>query len=214
MIDLFGLKKGSTEDAPVETTSGQQAPSHEAPGGSHRLWAVLLVVDSVFVIVFGGAVAAKVYQYWKAPLAPSSPVVVRHRPPKEQPPVKPPETPPTPPEQPDKPPKTAEPPPRPPATAEPPQAKPAAPSPAIGRPKAQPVEFKLRAADAKSVQLIGAFIVHGGRKEMSRKGDGTWTLTLYLHPGRYRYFFSVDRKKLLDPENPHSDRGASVMTLE
>ena len=75
------------------------------------------------------------------------------------------------------------------------------------------MEFKLRIADAKTVQLVGAFIVHGGRKDMTRKSDGTWALTLYLHPGQYRYFFSVDKKKILDPENPHSERGASLLTL-
>ena len=31
--------------------------------------------------------------------------------------------------------------------------------------------------------------------------------------GNYRYFFSVDKKKTLDPENPNSDRGASLLTI-
>ncbi len=69
--------------------------------------------------------------------------------------------------------------------------------------------FKLRSANADAVQLVGAFIVHGGRKEMAKTGDGTWSVKLYLNPGQYRYFFSVDKKKTLDPENPNSDRGAS-----
>lgn len=222
--------------------------SPETPRGSHRLWAFLLILDSVFVIVFGGAVAAKAYQYWKAPAAVPLTVARRH-PGKE--PVKPPE-----------PPKPAEPVAPAPASAETAKAlepeKPAAkselktahhadsprpPKPSLlteapkpheapklagpsgtkttaapassapeSRPKAQPVEFKLK-ADAKSVQLVGAFIVRGGRKEMSRKSDGTWALTLYLHPGQYRYFFSVDKSKVLDPENPHSERGASLLTI-
>jgi hypothetical protein len=80
-----------------------------------------------------------------------------------------------------------------------------------GKTKAQPVIFKLRAPDAREVQLIGAFIVHGGRKEMAKGDDGIWSVKLYLNPGQYRYFFSVDRKKILDPDNPRADRGASVV---
>lgn len=210
-------------------------PAPDAPRGSHRLWAFLLVLDSVFVIVFGGAVAAKVYQHWKAPA--EAPVAVR-RPVKEPAkPVKPPE-----PAEPAPPPKAPEPekpepktvrrddsprPPKPsllteapkpheaPRLAGPSGTKPAAPAPASaeGRPKAQAVEFRLSLPDAKAVQLVGAFIVRGGRKDMTRKSDGTWTLTLYLHPGQYRYFFSADKKKVLDPENPHSERGASLLTI-
>ena len=76
MIDLFGLKKQTEQDAPEGETP---APAPEATRGSHRLWAFLLILDSLFVIVFGGAVAAKLYQYWKAP---SAAVAVR-RPTKE-----------------------------------------------------------------------------------------------------------------------------------
>ena len=47
---------------------------------------------------------------------------------------------------------------------------------------------------------------------MSRDGDGTWTVTLYLNPGTYRYFFSVDKKKQLDP-NAQTDKGASLRSL-
>ena len=32
-----------------------------------RLWAVLLVVDAFFVIIFGGALGAKLYQHWQGP---------------------------------------------------------------------------------------------------------------------------------------------------
>jgi hypothetical protein len=94
--------------------------------------------------------------------------------------------------------------------------KPAAPSaaaPADGKVKALKTEFKIRAPRAKAVELVGAFIVRGGRKEMTRADDGTWTVTLYLNPGAYRYFFSVDKKKQLDPENPNSEKGASLLTI-
>jgi hypothetical protein len=91
-----------------------------------------------------------------------------------------------------------------------------APAPAAAsgeRPRAKPIVFRVRAPSAKSVQLVGAFIVRGGRKEMDKQGDGSWTAEVYLHPGQYRYFFSVDKKKLLDPENPRSERGSSLLTV-
>ena len=71
----------------------------------------------------------------------------------------------------------------------------------------------MHAPKAKNVELVGAFIVRGGRKDMSRQDDGTWTVTLYLNPGSYRYFFSVDKNKQLDPENPRSEKGASLLSL-
>ncbi|MCR4294753.1 MAG: hypothetical protein NUW21_04415, partial [Elusimicrobia bacterium] len=86
-------------------------------------------------------------------------------------------------------------------------------APANGKVKAVKTEFKVQAPKAKAVELVGAFIVRGGRKEMDRRGDGSWTVTLYLNPGTYRYFFAVDKKKRLDPENPLSDKGASLLTI-
>lgn len=79
--------------------------------------------------------------------------------------------------------------------------------------KAVPVEFKLRAPGAKTVQLAGAFLVHGGRKAMASTGGGLWELTLYLKPGTYRYTFLVNGKKKLDPDNSKTDRGASVIVV-
>ncbi len=54
------------------TDNGKKDPDSTQPGpvrprGSHKLWAILLVLDCVFVIIFGGAVAAKVYQHWQEP---------------------------------------------------------------------------------------------------------------------------------------------------
>jgi hypothetical protein len=238
MIDLFGMGKA----APPEP---QTPPEPVKPQtGSHGLWLSLLVLDSIFVIVFGGAVAAKVYQYWKTPAVAVAPVSRRRPVPKPPEPPKAPEPAPAP-----KPPVPApvveapkpaakpEPkiarangprPPKPSLLNEPPKprstpalatsaAAAAAPSAESGAPaaakKAQAVVFKLRSADADSVQLVGAFIVHGGRKAMTKASDGTWSVKLYLNPGQYRYFFSVDKKKTLDPENPNSDRGASLLTV-
>lgn len=89
----------------------------------------------------------------------------------------------------------------------------AAPKTAAGaKVRAEPVSFKLHAPDAKKVQLAGAFLVHGGRKDMENS-DGDWAVTIYLMPGNYRYTFLIDGKKGLDPENPKIDRGASVLNV-
>ena len=247
MIDLFGLgKKKDPQDEPMPLSQAPEAePAAPAPRGSHKLWAFLLVLDSVVVIVFAGVVAAKVYQHWQAPV--SAPVPApRKRPVKaaEAPvastapapapePVKAPEPPKPAPVAAAKPAADSPRPPKPSMIADAPKhresPKPAdaggkspAPTPAPpraapaatdGKVKALKTEFKIHAPKAKSVELVGAFIVRGGRKDMSREGDGTWTVTLYLNPGTYRYFFSVDKKKQLDPENPNSDKGASLLTI-
>lgn len=253
MIDLFGIGKAPPE--PPEPGAAPKtepaAPAEPAPPrGSHRVWAALLVLDSLLIIVFAGVAAFKVSQFWRAPAAPV--VASRRRPaPKTPEPPKAPEPPkpaeaakPEPkaeakPVEAPKPPETAKPAakktdsPRPPkpsllsdgpkphaapalagaAASAPAPAAPAAAPAAEGKAKAQAVVFKLSAPNASSVQLVGAFIVRGGRKEMIKGADGAWTLKLYLNPGAYRYFFSADKKKLLDPENPRTDRGASVMSV-
>ncbi|MDP3544188.1 MAG: hypothetical protein Q8T11_17115 [Elusimicrobiota bacterium] len=80
MIDLFGLRKQQEPgDQLSEPSTGDAEPAAPAPRGSHKLWAFLLVLDSLFVIVFAGAVAAKVYQHWKAPAVAAKPVA-RKRP--------------------------------------------------------------------------------------------------------------------------------------
>lgn len=253
MIDLFGLKKQQEpQDNPSSTPQAAESePAAPAPRGSHKLWAFLLVLDSVIVVAFAGVVAAKVYQHWKTPVAPLAPAprkrpvkavdapVASTAPAPAPEPVKPPEPP--------KPaPVAAKPdsprPPKPSMLADAPKhretPKPAdaggksSPAPkaddraigrgsaasevsqeAAGKIKALRTEFKIHAPKAKAVELVGAFIVRGGRKDMSRQDDGTWTVTLYLNPGSYRYFFSVDKKKQLDAENPRSEKGASLLTI-
>jgi|CXWL01.1.fsa_nt_gi hypothetical protein len=258
MIDLFGLGKHKASEEPAPEADIPEPTA--APRGSHKLWAFLLVLDAVFVIVFAGALAAKIYQYWSAPAAPLV-TATRRRPVKEPPKAV--EAPAAstaaaapaivaaPPKAPEPTPAAAAKPvsavhvsadaPRPPkpsilvdapkhrgipsladaagktsAAAAAPVAEPkAAPAPAApgGKVKALPAEFKIHAPKAKAVNLVGAFIVRGGRKEMVRQEDGNWTITLYLNPGQYRYFFSVDKKKMLDPENPNTEKGASVMSV-
>ncbi len=236
MIDLFGLGK---QQDPQEPRAPSEPPSPSepsvrtpAPHGSHKLWAFLLVLDSVFVIIFAGAVTAKVYQHWKAPvIAPAR--IARRRPAKTAPAAVPVAAPaaapvatsaPSPTPEPSKPAAIAPRPPKPSMLTEAPKrretpklaAPPAkADDRAIGpgKIKALRTEFRVHAPQAKAVELVGAFIVRGGRKEMTRQDDGAWTVTLYLNPGSYRYFFFVDKKKQMDPENPHSEKGASLLTI-
>jgi hypothetical protein len=195
-----------------------------------RLWAVLLVLDSFFVITFGGTLAMKLYQHSQAPAAPI-PAPHGHRAPKAPAPAPAPESAPAKPAESPKPEAKSEPaekgprPPKPSMLHEAPQHEKAAPkmsgatapsdaqTPAAPKGKALATEFTLKSPGAKSVDLVGAFIVHGGRKAMVSHPDGTWTLTLYLTPNTYRYWFSVNGKKTLDPQSAKIDRGASVVAV-
>lgn len=232
----------------VETADRSQEPREPAEGSGQaaraargqKLWAVLLVLDSFFVIIFGGALAAKLYQHWQAP-----PVAARRPRPVKKPepaesakaePAKAP-VPAAPAPAPAKPPESAkaEPAadPRSPRPLKPsmlheaprregarPQgssgaaAAPApAPAPAAGTVvKAVPVDFQYK-GQAKKVELIGAFIVRGGRKAMVETAPGNWSLTLYLTPNTYRYHFFVNGKKVLDPANDRHERGMSVIAV-
>ncbi len=214
MLDL----SKSTPPSPAADTA---AP---ATARGQKLWAVLLVLDSLFVIVFGGALAAKVYQHWQAP----PPPIARRRPvpPKPASPAPKPAEAKAPEPEPAKP-KAADlpkngPVPKPSLLNEPPRHESAKlkESPqqqsdeSAAKAKAHPVEFHLSAPDAKKVELYGAFIVRGnGRKKMARQSDGTWTLTLYLTPNNYRYHFLVDGKKTLDPAGSETLRGDSVIAV-
>ncbi len=215
MFDPFGLKK-DPEEAPEKPASPAPAPAAEptgpAPGFSTRVLAAFLVFDSLFVIVFGGALAAKFYEHLSAP----APVLKGAPPPKKaktpEPPAAAPDAPPPAPVAP------SAPKPEPPAAAPkapepPPPAAAAAAAAAPAKTKALPVEFKLKQAGAKKVELAGAFIVRGGKAPMAKNGDGSWTVTLYLIPDTYRYNFLVDGKKIIDPQNPNVSRGASVVTI-
>lgn len=252
MLDLFGLGKQQDPQEPrlpTETSTASESSASEpgsdapAPRGSHKLWAFLLVLDSVFVIVFAGALAAKIYQYWMAPAVTTPAPRRRPAPVPAAAPVPVASTAPVP--TPD-PAKVPEPKPAPAASKPAAQDAPRPPKPSMladaprhretpkpadaggksssasksaalptadGKVKALRTEFRIHAPKAKAVELVGAFIVRGGRKDMTRQDDGTWTVTLYLNPGAYRYFFSVDKKKQLDGENPNSENGASLLTI-
>lgn len=73
------------------------------------------------------------------------------------------------------------------------------------RPRRVPVRFVLHAPGAKSVSVAGDF--NAWRRDRAvladDNGNGVWTVTVYLTPGRYQYKFVVDGKWVVDPDAPN-----------
>lgn len=223
MIDPFGLRQeaesvGQPEAPdPAPATAGKSSSDPAVPGAlsasgamnRRRLWAVLLVLDTVFLFVFGGTLAgmmylsgspAKLWQQWFE-AAPSLQKAVPNQVAAPGPlPAPPPAVPVSPQD------KVAPPVPsvgNTPATAgESKHGLPAAPavktvSSATNVRKAIPVEFTCVAKSAKEVLLKGSFLVHmkGGQKKMKKSAGGTWHLKVLLFPGSYRYQCVTNGKK-------------------
>ena len=160
------------------------------PPSRRRFWAVLLVLDTILVCVFGGWLVSVLVlngnppDFLKGLIEPPPPAhaVPRHgAQPKSASPSPPPEpAPSTPP---------------PPAPASPPPAP--SPETALQEPqKAKPVEFVCPGKGAKRVYLRGAFIPRTGKRRMKKGSDGQWRLSspLYLKPGSYKYYCNVNGK--------------------
>lgn len=171
MSDPFSLEpKGSNE--PSSNRSSRR-----------RLWAVLLVLDTILVCIFGGALVGMLVlngsprDLLKGWFEPPPPVraVPRHNatptPPQPTPPA----------------------PPAPPAPLPPPPPPPSAESQLQEPQKAKKVEFICSGKGAKRVYLKGPFI-RTGRRRMKKSSDGQWRLTLYLNPGSYKYYCSLNGK--------------------
>lgn len=71
------------------------------------------------------------------------------------------------------------------------------------KPAEKSVTLTLRAAAGKSVYVAGCFNKWNAedRQMTDKKGDGVYTATLKLAPGRYEYKFVVDGVWCSDPEN-------------
>ncbi len=183
----------------------EQDPKKKSFFSSQKIWAVLLVADSFFVILFGGALAATLYEHWQAP--PAIPVLFQRQKPEARPPK----------------PAAQHPPAQPKAaqagksiaSARKPSAASAAKqaSSTANPQKAHALVFKLRASHARSVELAGAFLIRQGGKESMRRRNGVWTLKVYLMPGSYRYYFLVNGKKRLDPADAQRKNGDSLLIV-
>jgi len=169
---------------------------------SQKIWAVLLVADSFFLILFGGALAATLYEHWQAPQSsfaaleqkkPAAPTKTAARVSAPRPAAA----------------QSNKPAPPVPKEAAATIGKPAAAGPA----RASPVVFKLKDSRARSVQLGGAFLIREGGKESMRRKKGVWTLKVYLMPGSYRYYFLVNGKKKLDPADSLRKNGDSLLIV-
>lgn len=78
------------------------------------------------------------------------------------------------------------------------------------------IVFRLRAPSADAVRLESSDIPNLGRgAEMSRSDEGVWEATVGpVEPGAYRYNFSVDGVRTLDPANPAtSESNANAWSL-
>lgn len=56
----------------------------------------------------------------------------------------------------------------------------------------RPVRFAIRAPDSQRVALVGDFNDWSRDAVQLQRGDGEWSVTLRLPPGRYRYSFLAD----------------------
>jgi esterase/lipase superfamily enzyme len=78
--------------------------------------------------------------------------------------------------------------------------------------------FRIYAPKAKKVYLQGE-VSYNEKKmlKMEKNNNGIWQITLYLNPGRWRYYFVVDNQKTIDPKNPNIDEtsgfGESILYL-
>lgn len=65
------------------------------------------------------------------------------------------------------------------------------------------VEFRLDWPKAKEVCLVGDFNRWDLKAHpMRQNGNGAWTKTIMVFPGRYEYRFYADGQWLNDPNNP------------
>ncbi len=197
-----------------------------------KLWGLLLVVDSFFVVIFGGAFAAKIYESWQTPnhefLSPAPTVQINrenHSHPATTPspsalkPVATTNSAKTPPQTQTKPntPKPATP-----KISSPPKKQISSRKghkyqeplilPSRGPDKARGVTFHYYGKKARQVFLVSSFL-RGGKKALKKPRRGPWQITVYLMPGKYRYLLMVDGKKILDPRNPRHKGRFSFFSL-
>ena len=68
--------------------------------------------------------------------------------------------------------------------------------------KRRKVTFSFESRGAKEVVLVGDFNNWNAKKHpMKNNGNGMWSKSVVIPPGRYEYKFLVDRKWKVDPQN-------------
>ena len=73
------------------------------------------------------------------------------------------------------------------------------------------VTFRMKAPDAKKVEIEGSFL--NGRKDMTKGNDGVWTYSSApLWPELHTYCFYVDVIRMLDPQNVYMIRDIATYT--
>lgn len=73
------------------------------------------------------------------------------------------------------------------------------------------VTFRMKAPDAKKVEIEGSFL--NGRKNMTKGNDGVWTYSSApLWPELHTYCFYVDGIRMLDPQNVYMIRDIATYT--
>ncbi len=64
------------------------------------------------------------------------------------------------------------------------------------------VDFVFKGLDAKSVCVMGTFNGWDASRDCMTRDGSTWRATLFLAPGRYKYNFIIDGRKVVpDPES-------------
>lgn len=76
------------------------------------------------------------------------------------------------------------------------------------------VIFTVRADGAQLVYLVGDFNNWNPTVERMEKEGDTFTISLFLVEGSYRYKFVVDGVWMVDPDNPGDPQKGSLLTLE
>jgi enterochelin esterase-like enzyme len=81
--------------------------------------------------------------------------------------------------------------------------------------KDKQITFRIHAPNAQAVKLMGGDIPgNGPGAAMTKDEKGVWEVTLTPPPGAYRYFFSVDGTRTIDPVNPStSESNTNVWSL-
>jgi hypothetical protein len=69
-----------------------------------------------------------------------------------------------------------------------------------------PVEFRLSAPKAKSVELVGDFNAWApGLLKLAKGGDGVWSIVVPVPQGRRKYLYLVDGEPRVDPKSDTTD---------